>query len=113
MTAGWFSAMIAGAAQPAQALLFAFLVTALLLHTSASVSSRADFLSVWWIVVAAVEFVSYFTQHAVFGYASEKMVYPESEMIKIRFVESDSNLFEVSSDKKSPFSIARKIPLAN
>jgi len=83
MTAGWFSAMIAGAAQPAQALLFAFLVTALLLHTSASVSSRADFLSVWWIVIAIIEFGAYFTQNAAFGYASEKMVRSEMELFKL------------------------------
>ena len=78
MTAGWCTAMIAGAAQPAQALLFAYLVTALLLSTPSSVSSRADFLSVWWIVIAVIEFGAYFTQHAAFGYASEKMVFSQN-----------------------------------
>jgi len=74
MSLGWVAAVFAGAAQPAQALLFAYLVTALLLPTTTDVSSRADFLSAWWILIAGVEFCAFFGQHATFGFASEKMV---------------------------------------
>jgi len=36
--------------------------------------SRADFLSIWWLVLAIVEFFALFVLNASFGYASEKMV---------------------------------------
>jgi len=74
MSLGWVAAVFAGAAQPAQALLFAYLVTALLLPSTSDVASRADFLSAWWILIAGVEFAAFFGQHATFGFASEKMV---------------------------------------
>jgi ATP-binding cassette, subfamily B (MDR/TAP), member 1 len=66
--------LITGSVYPAQALLFAYLVTALVIPDPAKLSSRADFLSVWWVVVAIVEFIALFFQNGAFGYASEKMV---------------------------------------
>ena len=36
--------------------------------------SRANFLSLWWLIIAIVEFLAYSIQGWGFGYASEKMV---------------------------------------
>lgn len=36
--------------------------------------SRANFLSLWWLIIAIVEFFAYLIQGWGFGYASEKMV---------------------------------------
>jgi hypothetical protein len=66
--------IINGGCYPAQALLFAYLVTALLLYNISAMQSRADFLSIWWLVIAIIEFFSVFLLTASFGYASEKMV---------------------------------------
>jgi ATP-binding cassette subfamily B (MDR/TAP) protein 1 len=74
MSLGWTTALVTGAVYPAQALLFAYLVTALLLPVSSALQNRADFLSVWWVVIAIVEFIALFLQNGSFGYASEKMV---------------------------------------
>jgi ATP-binding cassette, subfamily B (MDR/TAP), member 1 len=71
---GWASTLLTGAVYPAQALLFAYLVTALILPNLSDLHQRADFLSVWWVVIAIVEFLALFFQNSVFGYASEKMV---------------------------------------
>ena len=62
---------------PAQALLFAYLITALLNSDVAKMRSRANFLSIWWLVIAVVEFIAYTVQNWGFGYASEKMVLPD------------------------------------
>ena len=36
--------------------------------------SRANFLSLWWLIIAIIEFCAYSLQTWGFGYASEKMV---------------------------------------
>jgi len=64
---------------PAQALLFAYLVTALLNPNIAEMRARANFLSVWWLVIAIIEFFAYTIQGWGFGYASEKMVHSTRE----------------------------------
>jgi len=66
--------MLNAGVYPAQALLFAYLVTALLFSNISAMQSRADFLSIWWLVLAFVEFFALFLLNAAFGYASEKMV---------------------------------------
>ena len=68
------STLITGGVFPAQALLFAYLVTALLNPDISAMRSRANFLSVWWLVIAICEFIAYSLQGWGFGYASEKMV---------------------------------------
>jgi len=74
LTLGWACSIINAGSYPAQALLFAYLVTALLLSSISAMQSRADFLSIWWLVLAIVEFFALFVLNASFGYASEKMV---------------------------------------
>ena len=66
----------AGGVYPAQALLFAYLINDLLNPDLSAMRSRANFLSVWWIVIATVLFFSYLLQGWAFGYANEKMVRP-------------------------------------
>ena len=63
-----------GGAYPAQALLFAFLISDLLNPDISAMRSRANQLSLWWVVISIVLFLSYFIQGWAFGYASEKMV---------------------------------------
>jgi hypothetical protein len=79
---GWGTTIITGGVYSAQALLFAYLVTALLLPDVSALRSRADFLSVWWVVIAVIEFLASFIQNWSFGYASEKMVSHLVAMLK-------------------------------
>ena len=74
MTAGWLTTLFTGGVYPAQALLFAYLITALLKPDIPAMRSRANFLSLWWLIIAIVEFLAYLIQGWGFGYASEKMV---------------------------------------
>jgi hypothetical protein len=74
LTLGYVSSIFTGALYPAQALLFAYLVTALILPDKAQLKSRAGFLSVWWVVIAIIEFAALFLQNGAFGYTSERMV---------------------------------------
>jgi len=76
LSLGWACSILNAGVYPAQALLFAYLVAALLVSNIATLQSRADFLSIWWIVLAVVEFLALFVLNASFGYASEKMVRP-------------------------------------
>ena len=78
MGLGWACSILNAGVYPAQALLFAYLVSALLLSSASALQARADFLSIWWLVLAIVEFFALFLLNASFGYASEKMV-PHSE----------------------------------
>jgi hypothetical protein len=71
---GWFSSLITGGIYPAQTLLFAYLVTALVIPDVSEMQRRANFVSVWWVVVAVVEWIALFAQNGSFGYVSEKMV---------------------------------------
>jgi ATP-binding cassette subfamily B (MDR/TAP) protein 1 len=81
LSAGWLSTLITGGVFPAQALLFAYLVTALLNPDISAMRSRANFLSVWWLVIAIFEFIAYSVQGWGFGYASEKMVYRKNNRL--------------------------------
>ena len=63
-----------GGVYPAQALLFAFLVSDLLNPDISAMRSRANQLSLWWLIISIVLFLAYFIQGWAFGYASEKMV---------------------------------------
>lgn len=74
MLAGWLMALPSGALYAAQALLFAFLISDLLNPNISEMRSRANFLSLWWVVIAIVIFLAYLLQGWSFGYASEKMV---------------------------------------
>ena len=74
LTAGWLTTLFTGGVYPAQALLFAYLITALLNPDIAAMRTRANFLSLWWLIIAIVEFFAYSIQGWGFGYASEKMV---------------------------------------
>jgi ATP-binding cassette, subfamily B (MDR/TAP), member 1 len=79
LTVGWLTALLTGGVYPAQALLFAYLITALLegdfTDDYTAMRSRANFLSLWWLIIAIIEFLAYFIQNWGFSYASEKMVY--------------------------------------
>lgn len=77
MSLGWLSSLAAGAVYPVQTLLFAYLVTSLLLPNTIELERRANLLSVGWVVLAIVEFFAVFLQSGVFGYASERMVFLE------------------------------------
>lgn len=74
LTAGWLTTLLTGGVYPAQALLFAYLITALLIPGTAAMRARANFLSLWWLIIAIIEFLAYSIQGWGFGYASEKMV---------------------------------------
>jgi ATP-binding cassette, subfamily B (MDR/TAP), member 1 len=50
------------------------MVAALLLSNIAEMRARANFLSIWWLVIGVIEFGAYFLQGWGFGYSSEKMV---------------------------------------
>jgi ATP-binding cassette, subfamily B (MDR/TAP), member 1 len=86
---GWITTLFTGGVYPAQALLFAYLVTALLNPDIAAMRSRANFLSLWWLIIAIVEFIAYSSQGWGFGYASEKMVRPHERDADYRFDVSD------------------------
>ena len=73
MTTGWLMSFLTGGVYPAQALLFAYLVTALLNPNLSYMRSRANFLALWWLVIAFVAFGAHFIQNWGFGYSSEKM----------------------------------------
>jgi len=74
LSAAWGTTLLTGGVYAAQALLFAYLITALLNPDIGAMRSRADFLSLWWLIIAIVEFAAYAIQNWGFGYASEKMV---------------------------------------
>jgi len=71
---GWLTTLLTGGVYPAQAVLFAYLVTELLNPNIPAMRSRANFLSLWWLIIAIIEFCAYSLQTWGFGYASEKMV---------------------------------------
>jgi ATP-binding cassette subfamily B (MDR/TAP) protein 1 len=66
--------MVIGGVFPAQALLSAYLIAALLIPDKHTMLTRANFLSAWWILIAGMEFLAYILQGWTFGYAAEKMV---------------------------------------
>lgn len=85
MAIGWSMSIPAGGVYPAQALLFAFLISDLLNPNISAMRSRADQLSLWWLITAIVLFFAYTIQGGAFGYASEKMVFPNlSRLISVR-----------------------------
>lgn len=71
---GWSTSLLTGGVYSAQAVLFAFLITDLLNPNIAEMRSRANFLSLWWLIIAIIEFIAYSLQTWGFGYAAEKMV---------------------------------------
>jgi ATP-binding cassette, subfamily B (MDR/TAP), member 1 len=73
MTTGWLMSFLTGGVYPAQALLFAYLITALLNPDISAMRSRANFLSLWWLIISIIEFAAHFVQNWGFGYSSEKM----------------------------------------
>jgi ABC transporter transmembrane region len=83
LSAGWASTLITGGVYPAQALLFAYLITALLNPDIPAMRSRANFLSLWWLIIAIFEFIAYFIQNWGFGYASEKMVFKITSILML------------------------------
>lgn len=74
MSVGWLTTLVTGGVYSAQAILFAQLITDLLNPDIAAMRSRANFLSLWWLIIAIIVFLAYGLQTWGFGYASEKMV---------------------------------------
>jgi ATP-binding cassette subfamily B (MDR/TAP) protein 1 len=74
LTTGWATSLITGGVYPAQALLFAYMITALLMSDISAMRDRANFLAMWWLVIGIIEFMAYSLQGWGFGYSSEKMV---------------------------------------
>jgi ATP-binding cassette subfamily B (MDR/TAP) protein 1 len=74
MSIGWLTTLVTGGVYSAQAILFAQLITDLLNPDIAAMRSRANFLSLWWLIIAIIVFLAYSLQTWGFGYASEKMV---------------------------------------
>jgi len=68
--------LLTGGVYPAQALLFAYLVSDLLNPDTRAMRSRANQLSLWWVIIAITLFLAYLVQGSAFGYSSEKMVFP-------------------------------------
>ena len=60
---------------PAQALLFAYLVAALINPDITYMRSRANLLSLFWAILAICSFIAYFSYQWSFGYAAERMGY--------------------------------------
>lgn len=106
---GYISSIFTGGLYPAQALLFAYLVTALILPDKAQLKSRAAFLSIWWVVIAIIQFIALFVQNGVFGYTSEKMVPFPLEIANSRSVEFALSLYEISQDRMQLSSTSQKI----
>ena len=94
---GWIATIVIGGAQPGQAVLSAYLIGALLIPDKFAMQRRANFLSIWWILIVGVEFLAFLVQGWGFGYASEKMV---SKAKKIatnrRLADYDTNYFALS-----------------
>ena len=66
--------LITGGIYPAQALLIAYLISAFMSPDIAYLRSRANLLSLCWLVVAIAEFLAYSTYQWSFGYSAERMV---------------------------------------
>jgi ATP-binding cassette subfamily B (MDR/TAP) protein 1 len=75
LATGWATTLITGGVYPAQALLFAYMIAALLMSDISAMRDRANFLAMWWLVIGIVEFMAYTLQGWGFGYSSEKMVW--------------------------------------
>ena len=67
--------LLTGGVYPAQALLFAYLISDLLNPDIHAMRSRANQLSLWWVIIAIILFLAYLVQGWAFGYSSEKMVF--------------------------------------
>jgi hypothetical protein len=76
LIAGWFTTLFTGGVFVAQSMLFAYLITAFLNPDLVAMRSRANFLSLWWLIIAIILFFANAIQNWGFGYASQKMVNP-------------------------------------
>lgn len=89
---GWIASMVIGGAFPAQALLCAYLIGALIIPDKLSMRSRSNFLSIWWVLIAAVEFIAYIAQGWAFGHSAENMV-PGAKFTNSRNAGCELNYF--------------------
>ena len=73
--------LLVGGNNPANALLFAYMIPALMNPDIQYMRSRANLLALMFLVVAIGSFVGYFIYQWSFGYSAERMVRPSMAVL--------------------------------